>query len=85
MDWWALGVILFEFLAGIPPFSGETIETVFENINNLRLEEFMYLFMHRIAWPEDMAPEAKDLITKLLVIKPEKRLGYNGYIIDEFD
>ena len=32
VDWWALGVCLFEFMAGIPPFNDETPEAVFQNI-----------------------------------------------------
>lgn len=28
VDWWALGVILFEFLCGVPPFTGDTPELV---------------------------------------------------------
>lgn len=32
MDWWALGVCLFEFLTGIPPFNDETPQQVFQNI-----------------------------------------------------
>jgi len=34
VDWWALGVCLFEFLTGYPPFNDETPEAVFENILN---------------------------------------------------
>lgn len=34
VDWWALGVCLFEFLTGIPPFNGETEEIIFQNILN---------------------------------------------------
>ena len=41
IDWWSMGVILYQFLVGIQPFCGETIEEVFDNIVNLRFE-----------WPE---------------------------------
>jgi serine/threonine protein kinase len=32
LDWWALGVIMFEFLTGCPPFNDETPEDIFQNI-----------------------------------------------------
>lgn len=71
-DWWSIGCILFEFLFGYPPFNGETPERVFDNILN-----------HEIQWPnlsDDefklyCSDEAKDLIKKLLVKDPAKRLG----------
>lgn len=34
VDWWALGVCLFEFLTGVPPFNDQTPELVFQNILN---------------------------------------------------
>jgi serine/threonine protein kinase len=34
VDWWAVGVTLFEFLTGIPPFNDETPEKIFQNIFN---------------------------------------------------
>jgi serine/threonine protein kinase len=40
-DWWSLGVCLFEFLNGSPPFNDETPEMVFTNI--LRLGELIDL------------------------------------------
>ena len=76
MDWWALGVIIYELLVGIPPFNDKQKELVFERILHKRLE-----------WPEIgrpcsrgyssncMTPEAQDLIDKLLTVDPRKRLG----------
>ena len=32
IDWWSLGVIIYEIICGIPPFNDETIENIFENI-----------------------------------------------------
>lgn len=32
IDWWAVGVTLFEFLTGIPPFNDDTPELIFKHI-----------------------------------------------------
>jgi cell cycle protein kinase DBF2 len=34
VDYWSLGCILFEFLAGFPPFSGGTPEETWANLKN---------------------------------------------------
>jgi len=75
VDWWGIGVILFEFLTGVPPFNDDTPDKIFENIINLK-----------IPWDDieigyegnEMSPEAADLIKKLLVLDPEQRLGKNS-------
>jgi len=70
VDWWALGIILFEFLWGCPPFNDETPEIIFNNV-----------LTGRIPWPdvpEDMSSDAQDLISKLLERNPRNRLGANG-------
>ncbi|OJT13097.1 Serine/threonine-protein kinase cek1 [Trametes pubescens] len=70
VDWWALGVITYEFLYGIPPFHDETPEKVFENILSGHIE-----------WHEDyveVSPEAKDFMQRLMTLDPTKRLGANG-------
>jgi serine/threonine protein kinase len=70
VDWWALGVILFEFLTGIPPFNDETPDLIFRNIVNLD-----------IPWPrvpDEMSEQAHDLIKRLLTLKPDKRIGAVG-------
>ena len=38
VDWWGLGVCLYEFMIGIPPFMDETPEAVFDNILNMEPE-----------------------------------------------
>ncbi|TFY60575.1 hypothetical protein EVJ58_g5063 [Rhodofomes roseus] len=70
VDWWALGVITYEFLYGIPPFHDETPEKVFENI-----------LSGRIQWHTeyvDVSPEARDFMQRLMTQDPAQRLGANG-------
>ncbi|KAL2160937.1 hypothetical protein VTH06DRAFT_8649 [Thermothelomyces fergusii] len=69
-DWWSVGCIMYEFLYGIPPFHASEPDQVFENI-----------LARRIHWPDEsedeVSPEAKDLINKLLCMDPQQRLGSN--------
>jgi len=47
VDWWALGVCLFEFLTGVPPFNDETPQLVFQNILNRgkrASDKYMFVF-----------------------------------------
>ncbi|SCV02211.1 LAMI_0G16908g1_1 [Lachancea mirantina] len=76
-DWWSVGCMLFEFLLGYPPFHAPTVEEVFSNIlsGNILWPEFSSEEEER----EQLSPEAKDLIKKLLVNDPQKRLGANGF------
>jgi serine/threonine protein kinase len=69
-DWWSAGIVLFELLTGIPPFTASRPEKIFDNILN-----------GKMPWPDvpgEMSYEAQDLINRLLVHEPEKRLGANG-------
>ena len=76
VDWWSCGVLLFEFLVGVPPFNDDTPQLVFDRIVNMKIE-----------WPKDqeggefLSPQAKDLISRFLTEDPERRLGAKG--IDE--
>ena len=37
IDWWSLGVMLFEFLTGVPPFNDDSPEKIYDNIVNLKV------------------------------------------------
>ncbi|KAH3666282.1 hypothetical protein OGAPHI_004471 [Ogataea philodendri] len=63
VDVWALGVLLYEFLVGRPPFEEQNSSTTYKRIAKVDL---------RI--PSFVSPEAADLIRKLLTYEPEKRI-----------
>ena len=70
IDWWSLGVIMFEMMIGYPPFysesSTETCKKILDWENNLEIR------------PEaNISKEAVDIL-KRLINDPEKRLGRNG-------
>ncbi|XP_062279467.1 microtubule-associated serine/threonine-protein kinase 3 [Scomber scombrus] len=70
VDWWAMGVILYEFLVGCVPFFGDTPEELFGQVVS-----------DDIIWPEgdDALPaDAQDVITRLLRQSPLDRLGTGG-------
>ncbi|KAJ7993323.1 hypothetical protein DPEC_G00271230 [Dallia pectoralis] len=70
VDWWAMGVILYEFLVGCVPFFGDTPEELFGQVVS-----------DDIIWPngEDALPaDAQDMITRLLRQSPLDRLGTGG-------
>jgi len=48
VDWWALGVCLFEFMAGIPPFNDGTAQDVFNNILNRGMFKYVPCIQCRV-------------------------------------
>lgn len=64
VDWWSLGILVYEMLVGYPPFFDEQPFGIYEKI-----------LAGKIDWPRHMDPVAKDLIKKLLVQDRTKRLG----------
>ncbi|XP_070780671.1 microtubule-associated serine/threonine-protein kinase 3 [Enoplosus armatus] len=70
VDWWAMGIILYEFLVGCVPFFGDTPEQLFGQV-----------ISDEINWPdgEDAPPpDAQELITLLLRQNPLERMGAGG-------
>lgn len=64
MDWYSLGIVIYEMLIGTPPFYANSKEKLFYNIQYENLD-----------FPDFISDEAKDLISRLLVKDPCKRLG----------
>lgn len=64
VDWWALGILIYEMLAGYPPFYDENPFGIYQKI-----------LAGRIEFPRHFEPHAKDLIRKLLTADRTKRYG----------
>ncbi|XP_014218593.1 serine/threonine-protein kinase greatwall [Copidosoma floridanum] len=65
VDWWALGVCLFEFCTGVPPFNDESPQAVFDNI-----------LARDVPWPEGeetLSANAIDAIDSLLTLDQHTR------------
>jgi serine/threonine protein kinase len=65
VDWWSLGVIIFEMIVGRPPFYNPDRNKLFRSILNLNLR-----------YPNDMSVEAKNLMKSIFV--KSGRLGQSG-------
>lgn len=66
VDWWTLGIFIFELFYGVTPFRGVDHELTLANIVARALE-----------FPKEpsVPGNAKDLITQLLVKDPARRMG----------
>ncbi|KDQ52889.1 hypothetical protein JAAARDRAFT_445836 [Jaapia argillacea MUCL 33604] len=67
VDWWTLGVLLYEMMTGLPPFYDENVNIMYQRI-----------LQDPLNFPPDISPEAKSVMTGLLQRNPTKRLGANG-------
>ena len=68
VDIWAFGVMIYLFFTGTTPFNTKKESGILENIKNVK-----YSFDNT-----DIPDDAKDLISKILIKDPKKRIGYNS-------
>ena len=64
VDWWSLGCVMYEMLSGRLPFCIK---------RGMKLSQKIY--EKGVEYPKNLTKEAQDLIQKLLVVDPQKRLG----------
>lgn len=73
VDVWSLGVLMYEFLVGSPPFEAQGHNETYRRISHVDLH-----------FPNDVSTEARDLITKLLVKKPSQRIALSQVLEHPF-
>uniref|UniRef100_A0A667ZM06 non-specific serine/threonine protein kinase n=1 Tax=Myripristis murdjan TaxID=586833 RepID=A0A667ZM06_9TELE len=64
VDWWGLGVVMYEMMCGRLPFYNQDHEKLFELI-----------LMEDIRFPRTLGPEGRSLLSGLLKKDPKQRLG----------
>ncbi|MBW0495188.1 hypothetical protein O181_034903 [Austropuccinia psidii MF-1] len=67
VDWWTLGVLIYEMLSGLPPYYDENVNEMYRKI-----------LYSPLRFGDHIQPEAQSVLTGLLTRDPYQRLGSNG-------
>lgn len=63
VDWWALGIVMFELATGMPPFFSSNPLLIYQQILSTQ-----------VAYPPGFPPKARTVVAGLLRLNPERRL-----------
>jgi novel protein kinase C epsilon type len=77
VDWWAVGVMIFEMITGHLPFDFDE-EADMDDDDNSRDKLDKKIINDEVEFPEDMSLDAVSIVRELLMKDPEERLGSNG-------
>lgn len=67
VDWWALGVLIYEMLSGLPPFYDKNLREMYDHI-----------LTAPIPFPPNFSASVKEIIQGLMEREPQNRLGSAG-------
>ena len=73
VDWWALGVLIYELLVGVSPFYNRNRNVMLSKIKASRV-----VFPDPKKFKISISEDCKDFICKLLDKKPSRRMGYTN-------
>ena len=85
VDWWGVGIVMYEMMSGRLPFYNHDHEVMFELIlveevrkrrRVTKIKELSHWLTHfQVRFPSRMSQEARELLSGLLVKDPKERLG----------
>lgn len=67
VDWWTLGVLLYEMLTGLPPFYSEDVNEMYRKI-----------LQDPLRFGDEVSRDARSILILLLNRDPSRRLGTHG-------
>ena len=66
VDWWALGVLIYEMVAGAPPFYSPNADST---------DQMRRILAAKYSFPEGVTPAFKDVVRRFLSVNAVHRLG----------
>jgi len=77
VDWWAVGVMIYEMMRGYPPFDYDEEDDMDDDSAD-KLEQ--KIINDEVEFPDDMSLAAVSIVAKLLMKNSHKRLGSTGSV-----
>jgi novel protein kinase C epsilon type len=78
VDWWAVGIMIFQMLTGRLPFDYDEEEDTDDA--NSRNKLYKKIVNDEVDFPEDMSMDAVSIVRQLLIKNPAERLWSNGSV-----